>query len=155
VEACTAAAMAIESAFKALGTEAQIDPGLLHYNHKIGLIVDELPPPDRTAAELILTGPVTAANVSAWRTLGDYQPDPGEPHPHELATVSCTTAIAAAAAASAGYTADKMARRHGRRALNDSIDRLTGELRSLTAGIDILTGEPHRRDPRTDLGPEL
>ena len=150
VEACTAAAMAIESTFKALGTEAQIDPGLLHHNHRIDLIVDALPPEDRTAAGAIFAGPVTAANVSAWRTLGAYQPEPGEPHPHELATAACTTAVAAAAAASAGYAASKMGRLHGHRAVNDSIGRLTDELRGLAASVDIGTGELWPPEPGTD-----
>ena len=47
----------------------------------------------------------------------------------------------------AGYAADEMARRHGRRPLNDSIDRLTGGLRRFAASIDISTGEPCRPDP--------
>ena len=149
VEACTAAAMAIESAFKALGTEVPIDPGLLHHNHRIGLIVDELPEDDRVAASVIFTGPVTAHNVSAWRTLGDYHPGPEQPHSHELATAAYTTAIAAAAAAAADYAADKMARLHGRRAVNDSIDRLTAELRQLAATADIATGGPPPPDPGT------
>ena len=155
VEACTAAAMAIESAFKALGTEAQIDPGLLHYNHRIGLIVDELSKGDQVAAGMIFTGAVTAQNVSAWRTLGDYQPGPDEPHPHELATAAYTTAVAAAAAAAAGYAADKMASLHGRRVVNDSIDALTGELRQLAVTVDIATGEPPQPDPGTDLSAAL
>ena len=142
VQACTAAAMAIETAFKALGTDAQIDAQLLHYNHRLDPIVEKLPAEDQTAAQLILTGSVTAHSVSEWRTQGDYQPGPGEPHPHELATAAYTTAIAGAAAASAGYAADKMARRHGRRAVNDSIDALTGELRQLAASLNISTGEP-------------
>ena len=155
VEACTAAAMAIESAFKALGTEAQIDPGLLHYNHRIGLIVDELPKGDQVAAGLIFAGPVTAQNVSAWRTLGDYQPGPDEPHPHELATAAYTTAVAAAAAAAAGHAADKMASLHGRRVVSDSIDALTAELRQLAVTVDIATGEPPQPDPGTDLSARL
>ena len=144
VEACTAAAMTIETAFKALGTEAQIDADLLHYNHRIGPIIDRLPPQDQTAAELILTGTVTAQSVSEWRTLGDYQPAPGEPHPYEMATRAYTTAIAAVAVAAAQYAADKMARQHGRRAVNDSIDALTAESRQLAQSIDIATGEPHQ-----------
>ena len=155
VEACTAAAMAIESAFKALGTEAQIAPGLLHYNHRIDLIVDDLPKDDQVVAGLIFAGPVTAQNVSAWRTLGDYQPGPDEPHPHDLATAAYTTAVAAAAAAAAGYAADRMATLHGRRVVNDSIDRLTAELRQLAATVDIATGEPPQPDPETDLSAEL
>lgn len=151
VEACAAAAMAIESAFKALGTEARIAPGLLHYNHRIGLIVDELPEDDQAAAGLVFVGPVTAQNVSAWRTLGDYQPGPDEPHPRELATAAYTTAVAAAAAATAGYAADKMAGLHGRRAVNDSIDWLTAELRQLAATVDITTGELLPAEPGTDL----
>ena len=147
VEACSAAAMAIETAFKALGTDAQIDPHLLHYNHRLDPIVDELPEDDRTAASLILAGPVTAHSVGAWRTLGDYQPDPGEPHPYELATVAYTAAVASAAAAAAGYAADKMARLHGRRAVNDSIDALTGELRQLAETINIATGEHQVPEP--------
>lgn len=66
---------------------------------------------------MIFAGPVTAQNVRAWRTLGDYQPGPDEPHPHELATAAYTTAVGAAAAAAAGYAADKMASLHGRRGM--------------------------------------
>lgn len=153
VQACTAAAMAIETAFKALGTDARIDPQLLHYNHRLDPIIEQLPVEDRTAAEAILTGSVTAHSVSEWRTQGDYQPDPGKPHPYELATAAYTTAIAAAAAAAAGYAADRMARLHGRRTVNDSIDRLTAELRRLTATINIATGEPI--DPGIGLTPGL
>ena len=152
VQACTAAAMAIETAFKALGTDAQIDAQLLHHNHRLGPIVEKLPAEDRTAAQLILTGSATAHSVSQWRTLSDYQPAPGEPHPYELATATYTTAIAAAAA-SAGYAATKMARLHGHRTVNDSIDALTGELRQLVASVNIATGEP--ADPGIDLTPGL
>ena len=126
-------------------------PGLLHYNHRIGLIVDELSKGDQVAAGLIFAGPVTAQNVSAWRTLGDYQPGPDEPHPHELAT----TAVAAAAAAAAGYAADKMASLHGRRVVSDSIDALTAELRQLAVTVDIATGGPPQPDPGTDLSAGL
>ena len=151
VEACTAAAMAIETAFKALGTDAQIDAKLLHYNHRVGPIVEQLPAEDQTAAQLILSSPITAHSVSQWRTLGDYQPAPGQPHPYEVATPAYTTAIAAAAAASAGYAADKMARRHGRRSVNNTIDRLTAELRQLAASTDISTGERLSPDPGDDF----
>lgn len=154
VEACAAAAVAIESSFKALGTEARIDPSLLHYNHRIGPIVDMLPEADQAAAGSILAGPVTAENVSAWRTLSDYQPGPDEPHPHELATAAYTTALGAAATAAAGHAADRMAALHGRRAVNDSIDRLAAELRQLAAAVDIATGEPAQPDPGTDPGAE-
>ena len=117
-------------------------------NHRIGLIVDELPKGDQVAAGLIFTGAVAAQNVSAWRTLGDYQPDPDESHPHELATAAYTTAVAAAAASAAGYAADKMANLHGRRVVNDSIDVLTGELHQLAVTIDIATSEPPTSRPR-------
>ena len=67
-----------------------------------------------------------------------------------MATPAYTTAIAAAAAASAGYAADKMARRHGRRSVNNTIDRLTAELRQLAASTDISTGERLSPDPGDD-----
>ena len=151
VQACTAAAMAVETAFKALGTAAQIDPQLLHYNHRLDPIIEQLPAEDQAAAKAILTGSVTARGVGEWRTQGDYQPDPGEPHPYELATAAYTTAITAAATAAASYAADKMARLHGHRAVNDSIDRLTAQLRKLTETINVATGEP--ADPGIDPTP--
>ena len=52
--------------------------------------------------------------------------------------------------ASAGYAADKMARRHGRRSVNNTIDRLTAEFRQLAASIDISTGERLSPDPGDD-----
>ena len=147
VQACTAAAMAIGSAFKALGTDAQIDPRLLYRNHHVAPIVEELDAEDRAAAGTILTAAVTADSVVAWRTLGDYFPAPDDPQPEDLATVAYTTAIAAAAAAAAQHAGDKLARLHGRRAVNDSIDRAVVELRALARGIDIATGEPQPRAP--------
>ena len=150
VQACTAAAMAIETAFKALGTDAQIDPQLLYRNHHVAPIVEQLAAEDRAAADVILTGAVTADSVVAWRTLGDYFPDPDEPQPEDLATVAYTTAIASAAAASAGYVNDKLARLHGRRAVNDSIDQALTELRAIARGVDITTGEPLPPDPGDD-----
>ena len=150
VEVCTAAALAIETAFKALGTDAQIDPRLL-YQHHASDIIDALGAEDRAAAGVILTGAVTADSVIAWRTLGDYMADPGEPQAEDLATPAYTAAIAAAAAASAGYASDKLARLHGRRTVNDTIDGALTELRALARGIDITTGEPLQRDPGGDL----
>ena len=155
VQACTAAAMAIESAFKALGTDAQINPQLLYHNHHVGPIIDELGAEDRAAAAVILAGAVTADSVVAWRTLGDYLPDPDEPQPEDLATVAYTTAIAAAAAAAAQHAGDQLARLHGRRGVNDSIDQAVVELRALARGLDITTGEPQPPGPGDDLVPGL
>ena len=49
MQACTAAATAIETALKALGSDARIDPRTLH-SHDIARIVEELPPADAAAA---------------------------------------------------------------------------------------------------------
>lgn len=150
VQICTAAALAIETAFKALGTDAQIDARLL-YQHHAGDIINKLDAEDRTAAGAILTGAVTADSVNAWRTLGDYMADPGEPQAEDLATVAYTAAIVSAAAASAGYASDKLTRRHGRRPVNDTIDEALTELRALAREVDITTGEPLPPDPGDDL----
>ncbi len=153
VQGCAAAAMAIETAFKALGTEAQVDPKLLYHNHRIDAIIKDpnLPPADADAARRILDHPVTFESVAAWRTLGDYLPGPDEPHPHELATASYTSSIASAAIAAAEYASDRMARLRGRRPVYDLITRVVSELRGL-ATIDIATGEPALPEPGDDTG---
>ena len=151
VQVCTAAALAIETAFKALGTDAQINPRLL-YQHHVGDIIDELGAEDRAAAGVILTGTVTADSVIAWRTLSDYIADPGEPQAEDLATPAYTAAIVAAAAASAGYASAKLARLHGLRPVNDTIDEALTELRTLARGVDIATGETLPRDLDDNLG---
>ena len=95
VQACTAAATAIETALKALGSDARIDPRTLH-SHDIARIVEELPPADAAAARpAILDGPVGSfGRVSVWRSLGDCLPDVDGPRPEELATPSFTLALA-------------------------------------------------------------
>lgn len=150
VQVCTAAALAIETAFKALGTDAQIDAGLLHQHH-IGDIIEKLDAEDRAAAGVILTGAVTADSVNAWRTLGDYMADPGEPQAEDLATVAYTAAIVSAAAVSAGYASDKLTRLHGRRPVNDTTDEALTELRVLAREVDITTGETLPPDPGDNL----
>ena len=156
VQACTAAAMAIETALKALGSDAQIDPRVLH-SHNIGDIVDALGPEDRAAARgAVLTGAVrTFDAVSVWRSLGDYYPDPDQPQPDQPATVSFTTAIAAAAATVCEHASDKIARLRGRQPVNDSIAHVVTELRSMARGTDIATGELRPRGPGDDLVPGL
>ena len=151
VQACTAAAMAIETALKALGSDARIDPRTL-YSHDIGRIVEKLPPADAAAARLaILDGPVGSFDrVSVWRSIGDYLPD-DEPQPEELATAAFTAAMASAATALTEYASDKIAGLHGRRAVNDSIAHVAVELRALARGIDMATGELLPRDPGDDL----
>ena len=153
IQACVAAAMAIETAFKALGTNAQIDPQLLHHNHRIDLIVKapNFHPADANTARRILVHPATFESVAAWRTLGDYQPRPDQPQPQELATSSYVSAVAEAAVAVAEYASDKMGLLHGPRPVNDSIAATLSELRDL-AGIDTATGEPALPEPVKDTG---
>ena len=144
--------MAIETALKALGSDARIDPRTL-YSHDIGRIVEKLPPADAAAARLaILDGPVGSFDrVSVWRSIGDYLPDNDEPQPDELATASFAAAMASAATALTEHASDKIAGLHGRRAVNDSIAHVAVELRALARGIDMATGELLPRDPGDDL----
>ncbi len=102
-----------------------------------GLIIKDpnFHPADASAARRILVHPVTFNSVVARRTLGDYQPRPDQPRPHDLATAFYVSAIAGAAE----HASDKMARLRGPRPVNDSIATTVSELRDL-ASIDIATG---------------
>ena len=143
VQVCTAAAMAIETALKALGSDAMIDPRTL-YSHDIAHIVEQLPPADEAAARTAIIDSAIGSfdRVSVWRTIGDYLPDDDEPQPEDLATVSFTAAMASAATALSEFASNKIAGLHGRREINDSIAVITIELRARARSIDIATGEP-------------
>ena len=152
VEACTAAAMAIETAFKALGTDAQIDAKLLHYNHRVGPIVEQLPAEDQTAAPADPQQPDHRALRQPMAHPGRLPARPrtapplrgGHPrvyHRHRRRRGSLS----------------RLRRRQDgssprrRRSVNNTIDRLTAELRQLAASIDISTGERLSPDPGDDL----
>ena len=140
-------------AFKVLGTEAHIDPGLLHYDHRIGLIVDELATDDQVAAGLIFAGPVTGQNVSAQRTFGRLPARPRQAPPPRAGHHRLHHRSGRRSGRRGGCWLRR--RQDGKPARPQSCQRLhrpvTGELPQLAVTVDITTGEPPQADPGTNL----
>lgn len=150
IQSCAAAAMAVETALKALGSHTGIHARTL-YGHDIAAIVDELPDSDAAAARLAIvdTAVGSFARVSLWRTLGDYMPDnDDELQAEDIATPTFTVALVSAAAALTDHASGRITAVHGRSGINDSIDETVTELRSMVRDVDITTGErlPRQRD---------
>ena len=83
VQVCTAAAMAIETALKALGSDAMIDPRTL-YSHDIAHIVEQLPPADEAAARTAIIDSAIGSfdRVSVWaHHRGTTSPTTTNPNP--------------------------------------------------------------------------
>ena len=143
IQSCTTAAMAVETALKALGAHAGICARTL-YSHDIAAIVAELPDSDAAAAQSVIvdTAVGSFARVSLWRTLGDYMPDnDDELQAEEIATPAFTVALVSAAVALTDHASTRIAAVHGRLGINDSIDEIVAELRGMVSDVDIATGE--------------
>lgn len=141
---CEAAHLAVEGAFKAVGSLTGVEAKLL-YTHDVGALADGLPSGMRDAmAALLASSPglvKTTGYITMWRTKGVYR-GPGEGMTaEEIATPAFASEIGKIAADAAVAAVDWLADRGVVPASAATLRAHAEEIRDHIAHIDLGTGE--------------